>query len=94
MSSTKSGVSGIGSLPPRVQPLIAIDKPQDFTDTIAMMQLAHQGADDIVQPGHRPPQVTTPAQGFLWVKKQFFARPGDLEQEVFLGGVIGVQIRA
>jgi len=59
----------------RDQTLIAVTKTEDTRDAVAIVALRDDAADDIVQPGQRPPQVTIAAVALGASKKTFSRGP-------------------
>jgi len=62
---------------------IAILDAGDPAHAVTMPQVHHNGIDNVVRPGHKPPAGDEAALTFGGIKKDLFARAGHLDKVLF-----------
>lgn len=64
---------------PGIWTLVAVDEVDDFAHAMAVMQLEHKRADEVVEPGALAAAGEDASAGFLRFEEQAFAWASDLE---------------
>jgi len=66
-----------------IKPAITVAESQHFLDIVDVVQFQKGGADDRVNPGQMPPQVTMPARTFRGSKKSLSLGPRHFKEGFF-----------